>query len=213
MAYVYRHIRLDKNIPFYIGIGSDKRGWYTRAFSKIRNSIWHNIAAKTEYEVEILFDDITWDEACKKEIEFIGLYKRIHDGGVLANICTGGDGSFGVIVSKETGRKISIALKGKNTWTKGKTSPRKGVKLSEETKKKISESHKGIVKTVTPKRVAAEMKTRKAIFQLDLQMNLIKKHDSVRLASKDTGIGSGGISEAANGKRKQRGGYIWRYRI
>jgi hypothetical protein len=23
MAYVYRHIRLDKNEPFYIGIGSD----------------------------------------------------------------------------------------------------------------------------------------------------------------------------------------------
>lgn len=23
MAYLYRHIRLDKNIPFYIGIGSE----------------------------------------------------------------------------------------------------------------------------------------------------------------------------------------------
>ena len=29
MAYVYRHIRLDKNEPFYIGIGSDKE--YKRA--------------------------------------------------------------------------------------------------------------------------------------------------------------------------------------
>lgn len=28
MAYVYRHIRLDKNEPFYIGIGKDEGGKY-----------------------------------------------------------------------------------------------------------------------------------------------------------------------------------------
>jgi hypothetical protein len=28
MAYIYRHIRLDKNEPFYIGIGSDDKGKY-----------------------------------------------------------------------------------------------------------------------------------------------------------------------------------------
>jgi hypothetical protein len=32
MAYVYRHIRLDKNEPFYIGVGSDSN--YSRAFTK-----------------------------------------------------------------------------------------------------------------------------------------------------------------------------------
>ena len=31
MAYVYRHIRLDKNEPFYIGIGKDDSGEYKRA--------------------------------------------------------------------------------------------------------------------------------------------------------------------------------------
>lgn len=34
MAYVYRHIRLDKNEVFYIGIGSDDKGHYYRANSK-----------------------------------------------------------------------------------------------------------------------------------------------------------------------------------
>ena len=55
MAYVYRHIRLDKNEPFYIGIGSDSD--YKRANelrNARRNPIWHKIACKTEIEVEIV---------------------------------------------------------------------------------------------------------------------------------------------------------------
>lgn len=45
MAYVYRHIRLDKNEPFYIGIGSNET--YKRANTiKDRNKIWYDIAAK-----------------------------------------------------------------------------------------------------------------------------------------------------------------------
>jgi hypothetical protein len=42
---VYRHIRLDKNEPFYIGIGSDRN--YKRASSiKDRNKYWGNIVNK-----------------------------------------------------------------------------------------------------------------------------------------------------------------------
>lgn len=36
MAYVYRHIRLDKNEPFYIGIGSDIN--YQRAYNYQRRT-------------------------------------------------------------------------------------------------------------------------------------------------------------------------------
>jgi len=68
MAYVYRHIRLDKNEPFYIGIGSDDKGNYTRSNAhKNRNKHWENIVAKTEYRVDILCDDMTWEEVIKKE--------------------------------------------------------------------------------------------------------------------------------------------------
>ena len=67
MAYVYRHIRLDKNEPFYIGIGSDAT--YQRANSKKgRNKIWNDIVSKTDYEVEILCDKLNWENACIKEI-------------------------------------------------------------------------------------------------------------------------------------------------
>jgi hypothetical protein len=109
MAYVYRHIRLDKNEPFYIGIGSDSN--FQRAYDKTsRNKHWNNISVK-EYYVEILMNDLTWDEACKKEKEFISLYGRIKDGGILANITFGGEGVVGLQQSensKEKARQLML---------------------------------------------------------------------------------------------------------
>lgn len=74
--YVYKHIRLDKNEPFYIGIGLVKN--YGRAFStRFRNDIWKNIAKKTEYKVEILFENLTEYEAKSIEIDLISKYGKI----------------------------------------------------------------------------------------------------------------------------------------
>lgn len=111
MAYVYRHIRLDKNEPFYIGIGNDMTN--KRAKEKARRSnLWKKIIAKSDYEVEILFDGISYDEAKLKEIEFIELYGRIDLGnGTLANLTNGGDGTINP--SQETRDKISKVNKGR----------------------------------------------------------------------------------------------------
>lgn len=130
MAYVYRHIRLDKNEPFYIGIGSDNR--YRRANEKSRrNKYWQNIVSKSKYEIEILFDDISWDEACKKEIEFIQLYGRKDIfTGTLTNLTGGGDGAYKTIPTKETREKLSLKAKGK--------------KYKESTKSKISNALKNL---------------------------------------------------------------------
>lgn len=98
MACVYRHIRLDKNEPFYIGIGNSK---YRATKKDSRNDIWQKIVDKTPYRVDILFDDITWEEACEKEKEFILLYGRKKDGGILANITFGGEGVLGLAQSDE----------------------------------------------------------------------------------------------------------------
>ena len=147
MAYLYRHIRLDKNEPFYIGIGSDNA--YKRANDKKnRNTIWNDIIAKTDYEVDILFDNINWDDACKKEIEFISLYGRKDiKTGILANLTNGGEGKVGFNVTNETRNKLSKAATGRKmaveTIEKIKLK-NIGKKRSEETKKKLSESHKGI---------------------------------------------------------------------
>lgn len=126
MAVVYRHIRLDKNVPFYIGIGDSEK----RAYNKInRTRIWKNIAKKG-YEVEILFEDLTWEQAIEKEKEFIALYGRRDLGlGPLVNLTDGGEGTIGYRHSDEVKEKCRLISTGR--------------KLTEEQKKKISEASRG----------------------------------------------------------------------
>lgn len=85
LYYLYRHIRLDKNEPFYVGIGKKKKNRnyyesyeteYERAFSKFRPQHWKNINNKTEIIVEILYESNSLEEIRIKEIEFIKLYGR-----------------------------------------------------------------------------------------------------------------------------------------
>lgn len=112
MAYVYKHIREDKKEIFYIGIGKIKN--YKRAYekNKSRNPLWENIVKKTDYTVEIIVDNLSWEEACNKEKELIKLYGRIDLGtGTLANLTDGGDGNSNF--SESTKQKISHTLKGK----------------------------------------------------------------------------------------------------
>jgi hypothetical protein len=99
--YLYRHIRHDKNEPFYIGVGkkrcerysNSKHGLYQRAYDAYdRNVIWKSIVSKTEYTVEILFESSSKELISKKEIEFISVYGRIGYGGLLANMNCGGYG-------------------------------------------------------------------------------------------------------------------------
>lgn len=105
-AYVYRHIRLDKNEVFYIGIGYSNN--YYRAYEKLRrNKIWRSIVAKTEYDVEIIIDNLTWEQACDKEKELIDLYGRKDNRtGTLANMTVGGEGAVGVVITEQTRNKL-----------------------------------------------------------------------------------------------------------
>jgi len=120
--YVYRHIRLDKNEPFYVGIGNKKE--YSRAFEKHpskRNIIWNKIVSKTDYEVEIIYDEITKTEASEKEKEFISLYGRMDlKSGILCNLTDGGDGIFNCIRSDETKEKLRIKKMGSKNPMFGK---------------------------------------------------------------------------------------------
>lgn len=118
IGYLYRHIRLDTNQPFYIGISkvSNPRRAYT-TFK--RNKIWYDIVAKTDYEIEIMLDEVPINELESKEIEFIKLYGRIDLGtGTLANMTDGGEGTLGSKHnlgkhhSKETKNKIANTKKG-----------------------------------------------------------------------------------------------------
>jgi hypothetical protein len=143
MACVYRHIRTDLNIPFYIGIGKE----VTRAYSKThRNDHWNHIVDKTSYDVHILFDDVSYEFAKEKEREFIELYKRKEDGGILCNLTKGGDGVLGIKHTEEARKKMGEPNKGKtiSDWHRQRISEfHTGRKHSEESKKRMSESKIG----------------------------------------------------------------------
>ena len=143
MACVYRHIRTDLNIPFYIGIGKE----VARAYCKVnRNQHWKNIVGKTSYDVHILFDDVSYEFAKEKEKEFIELYKRKEDGGILCNLTKGGDGVLGIRHTEEARKKMGEPNKGKtiSDWHRQRISEfHTGKIVSEETKKKMSESQIG----------------------------------------------------------------------
>lgn len=64
---VYRHRRLDTNEIFYVGIGNDKRPY---DFNK-RNRWWKNIFNLTGINVEVLYDNLTWEDSCELEEVYI----------------------------------------------------------------------------------------------------------------------------------------------
>jgi hypothetical protein len=148
--YVYRHIRLDKNQPFYIGIGNKVD--YARAYefkADKRNNIWNAIYHKTQIEVDILFDNITKQEAANKEKEFIKLYGRIdNSNGILSNMTDGGDGILNAKRSLETREKLRQGKLGSKNPSYGKKQSLEqiekrrskclGLKRTQETKNKQS---------------------------------------------------------------------------
>src|SRR6187402_769400 len=107
--YLYRHIRLDKNEVFNVGIGtkispyknrfSSYRDEFKRAFDRTnRSKYWENIVKKAGYEVEVLLQSDDYEFIKQKEIEFVALYGRKNLGlGTLCNLTDGGDGTLGAI--------------------------------------------------------------------------------------------------------------------
>ena len=144
--YVYLYLRED-GTPYYVGKGKNNR-----AFSKSGRSV-HLPLDKTK----IIFysKNLTEDEAFELEKELIKKYGRKDNGtGILRNLTDGGEGPSGAIVKDEIRIKISERMKVKmNTpemkaWTAAfNTRTKKGKKLSEEHKNKMSESNKERWKT------------------------------------------------------------------
>jgi hypothetical protein len=109
MAVVYRHRRLDNNSIFYIGIGKEKNRAYQL---RSRNCLWKNIVSKTNYQVEIIAENINYNEAKELEIFLISLYgRRDLNNGILCNMTDGGDGNTNFSIDLKN--KISNSLKGK----------------------------------------------------------------------------------------------------
>lgn len=183
LYYLYRHIRLDKNEPFYIGIGTIYQEFprsgsrYERAFSgKKRNIYWKNIVTKTNYEVEILLESDNREFIIQKEVEFIKLYGRKNiKTGTLANMTDGGEGALG-------------------------TKTNKGRKCTEETKRKLSLANKG-----------KEHKSLMIpVNKYDLKNTLIKTYPSI-LSTKKDGFDTKSVSKSCKNLTKAHKGYVFKY--
>jgi hypothetical protein len=103
MAIVYQHRRRDTNEVFYIGIGKNE----SRAYKiNNRNKHWIHIADKIGWDVDILIEGISWEDACKIEKGMIADYGRKDLGtGQLVNMTDGGDGTVGYIPTEEAKQK------------------------------------------------------------------------------------------------------------
>lgn len=217
MAILYRHIRLDKNEPFYIGVGKTLE----RAFAvRGRNKYWNNIHSKTPIEIEILFEDLTIEEAFIKEAEFIKLYGRKDLGlGPLVNMADGGIGTLNhspetieSIKSKLTGRKVSVESAKKSAMS------RTGLKRGESTKIKLSLKLKNKPKSEAHKLALSKSKTGKksnratAVNQYDKNGNFLRSYESQLEASRVTGINRNSINNNLKNLAKTAGGCVFKYK-
>jgi group I intron endonuclease len=149
MGVVYQHRRNDTNEIFYVGIGRDNK----RPHSKSRrNIIWKNIVNKHGYTVEILHEDLSFDECKEIERELISIHGRKDLGtGILCNLTDGGDGVVGYIHSDVSKRNMSESKLNMSDETKRRMSDSKtgeknhfyGKTHSEETKIKMIDSKTG----------------------------------------------------------------------
>jgi group I intron endonuclease len=125
MGVVYQHRRNDTNEIFYVGIGRDNKRPHCKSR---RNIIWKNIVNKHGYTVEILHEDLPYEECKEIERELISIHGRKDLGtGTLCNLTDGGDGVVGFFHSDETKRKITESK----------------LNISDETKRRMSESKTG----------------------------------------------------------------------
>lgn len=223
MAYVYCHKRKDINQFFYIGIGSDNS--YKRANEKTRRSIfWKRITDKYEYEVIILYDNISFAECKNLEIELIKKYGRIDIGtGVLCNLTDGGDGTKNKIFTEEYRKKLSISAKKRDNSEayKRMMAGRKLYKITEEHREKIRASSRNRIVSEKAKNSARKRmltnnpsKNKLGKDSINYKFDIIALKDNkeilfhgVHEAARKLNLSATKISAVLNGRRNHTGGY------
>lgn len=140
--YVYLHRRKTDNKVFYVGKGKGKRAYSSSG----RNTRWLHTAKKHEFTAEIVFENLTEQDAFQLEKDTI-LEMRYHFGDTLCNMTDGGEGASGHKQSEETIRKRVLKNTGKKrtkATCKRISDSLKGRILTEEQKIKLSKAHKGV---------------------------------------------------------------------
>lgn len=138
--YVYQYLRSkDSDIapagtPYYIGKGKQQRAWDSK----------HTISLPSDKSLIVLVaEQLTESEAFELEKLLIEQWGRVDIGtGILRNKTNGGEGSSGLVRSKESNEKTSKSLTGRKRGRSKLFGTKRGP-LSEERKNKLRESLKG----------------------------------------------------------------------
>lgn len=107
LAYTYMHCRPGQPTPFYIGKGVGNRAWHKGG----RNKHWHNVVSKNGFDVHVLAQWPSEQEAHEHEIFLIDTFRRM--GTELCNVTDGGEGARGRRQTDEAKARISAANRGK----------------------------------------------------------------------------------------------------
>lgn len=231
MYCVYKHT--SPNGKVYIGItaqnplrrwNSGKSYYKQRYFGEaIKKYGWDN------FKHEILFDDLTKEEACQKEIELIAKFKS-NEREYGYNLSTGGEfGGKGARLSIETRQKMSQARKGEKNHNFGKHQTEEikeknrvahlRENLSKETLEKMSKSNSGrfgskhwnfgnkYTEKQREKLSNAHEHQKKKVICIETGVVF----ESLSEASKMTNINRGNISNVCTGRQEKAGGYHWKY--
>lgn len=189
----YIHIKPNGEI-FYVGIGNIKR-----PHSKSRRSkFWHNIVNKYGYNTKIISELSTWQTVCLLEKWMIREIGRRDLGlGPLVNLTDGGDGTINM--STEVKERLAAKLRGKIPWNKNipMTNDAKikssishtGNKQTSNTRKKISDNHRGHQTEETCKKLSDITKKSWANRKWKQEISIFgQKYKSMREAERNIGI-------------------------
>lgn len=205
--YVYKHIRSDKNEPFYIGIGCKKDFGRAYEFTKSkRNTIWYNIYNKTSITVEVLFENLNKQEASLKEQELISIYGRIDlNTGTLANMTDGGDGIWNCKRSDECKYKLRESKLGDKNPMYGKI---QSTELVEKRMKNIRGSKRS---DIIKRKASLNSKQSKITIVCDINNNFIGQYHSLAEACRILNVSSSKACLVIKGIRKHTKNYVFSY--
>lgn len=202
---VYMHI--SPNGKRYIGITGrePEKRWKNGRGYKGNPYFWNAICRHgwANIKHEILYTNLTEEEAKQKEIELIAFYKSdVREFGY--NIDHGGR-CVGTM-SEETKEKLS---KSRAKYV-GENHPNYGKHHSEETKRKLREANTG-KKLSEEQRQKISEAGKKSILQYTKSFEFIRQWDSAINASIEVGISTSMIAACCRGNVDSAGGFVWRY--